>query len=136
MPFPIPDGNQGGHGRKRFLLMIILVVAAIYGLWGLSLLVNSSAEPEKPAEESADDRIGRTEYEIGQAERFADEGDTQKATEYVSELRPKLEALEKETLRPAERYRLRGVNERLTALGQRLGKSTERGTSQDGPSSK
>jgi len=131
-----PDDNQGGHGRKRFLLMIMLVVAAIYGLWGLSLLVNSSAEPEKPAEESADDRIGRTEYEIGQAERFADEGDTQKATEYVLKLRPKLEALEKETLRPAERYRLRGVNERLTALEQRLGNSTERGTSQDGPGSK
>jgi len=130
---PVPDNTHGDHGRRRFLVMIMLTVAAIYGLWGLSVLVNSSAGPEKSTVESADDRIGRTEYEIGQAERFAEEGDAQEATEYATKVRSKLEALEKETLRPAERYRLRSVNERLTALEQRLGDNRGRGTSQDGP---
>ena len=133
---PNSDSIRGDHGRKRFLLMIMLTVAAIYGLWGLSIVVNSVAGPEKPVVESADDRIGRTEYEIGQAERFIEEGNIQKATEYATKVRSKLELLEKETLRPAERYRLRGVNERLTALEQRLGDNRGRGTSQDGPGTK
>ncbi|MBN1809880.1 MAG: hypothetical protein JW909_12505 [Planctomycetes bacterium] len=133
--------------RRRFILMIVLVVAGIYALWGISELVNRSPANSSPVNSSPVNRppnsrkdpeiaprnvLGRIEYEIGRAEKSLENGAPERAARYAERAGNDLKLLENETLVPAERYLMNEMERKLAALKKLLEKATG-GNGSDGP---
>jgi len=113
------------ESRRRFLLIIVLAVAAINALWLVSYLFNRRSPEPQPRLEQPDSLLGRSEYEINQAEAFLEENRREKAAEYANRVETCLKTLDNETLTPAQRLLLKELQNKLSVLELQLEKRTK-----------
>ena len=114
-----PAREEQRRQRDLFLLLIVLAVAGIYALWGLSWLLAPERREEEPPRPA--DGIGRLEADLEVAERLARGGRPAEARRYLERAERALEAFPAEGLRPAQRLRLERAGRRLRALRGALG---------------